>query len=63
VSEGERIPPTDRNFGSGLGTLTAERHGASETSEKKHLTFPTKCGRMNMKREEGKPHKPERLPL
>ena len=39
------LPDPDRNF---------------EKSFKKPLTFSQKCDRMNMKREEGKPHKPER---
>jgi hypothetical protein len=40
------LPNSDRNF---------------EKSFKKPLTFSQKCDRMNMKREEGKPHKPERI--
>ena len=40
------LPLLDRNF---------------EKSFKKPLTFSQKCDRMNMKTEEGKPHKPERI--
>ena len=41
--------------------LLANSELKNKKSSENPLTFSQKCDRMNMKREEGKPHKPERI--